>query len=98
MGHNRYRAYAPLGWLLKGLARLPLGMLYGAADGLYFVAYRVAGYRKATVRKNLLESFPELTEAERRDIERKFYRHLADYVVETIKLLHISDDMSLIHI
>lgn len=92
MATRKNIVYAPLGWMLKGLARLPLGVLYGVADGLYFVAYRVVGYRKATVRKNLAESFPEMTEAARRDIERKFYRHLADYMVETVKLLHISDD------
>lgn len=86
-------AFAPLEWLLGGLARLPLAVLYPmVASPLYFLAYRVVGYRKGTVRDNLARSFPELGERERRDIERRFYHNFADYVVETVKLLHISDE------
>lgn len=85
--------HAPLEWGLKALARLPLGVLYPAvATPLYFLAYHVAGYRRKVVRQNLAESFPEMTAEERRKIERQFYRNFADYVVETVKLLHISDD------
>lgn len=84
--------YAPLSWLMKGISYLPLRVLYCFSDVIYFLAYRVVGYRRSTVRKNLSESFPEKDEKEIRQIERDFYRHLADYFVETIKLLHISDD------
>jgi KDO2-lipid IV(A) lauroyltransferase len=35
-------------------------------------------------------AFPEKTASERRRMERKFYRHFADYIVETIKLAGIS--------
>ena len=44
------------------------------------------------VRKNLINSFPEKTEQEIKEIERKFYRHFCDYVMETVKLMHVSDD------
>ncbi len=84
--------YAPLGWMLKGIARLPWRMLYWLADIIYFLAYKLIGYRVKVVRKNLSECFPERDETERRAIEKEFYRHFADYFVETIKMLHVSDD------
>lgn len=40
--------------------------------------------------ENLLRSFPEKTDAERLQIERKFYRYLSDYMLEDLKLLHMS--------
>ncbi len=85
--------HAPLEWMLGAMARLPLSVLYPAvATPLYYLAYKIVGYRRKVVRRNLAESFPEMTDAERRDIEQRFYRNFADYVVETIKLLHISDE------
>jgi KDO2-lipid IV(A) lauroyltransferase len=42
------------------------------------------------VRKNLALSFPEKTKADRLYIERRYYKNLCDYVVETLKLLTIS--------
>ena len=44
------------------------------------------------VRKNLESSFPEKSEKEIREIEKRFYRHFCDYVLETVKLMHISDE------
>ena len=43
------------------------------------------------VRRNLSTSFPEKSEQEVKQIERRFYRWLCDYAVETMKLLTISD-------
>ncbi|MBD5346476.1 MAG: acetyltransferase [Bacteroides sp.] len=84
--------HTPLEWALGAMARLPLKVLYPAvATPLYFIAYKLIGYRRKVVRRNLAESFPNLSADARLDIERQFYRNFADYVVETIKLLHISD-------
>jgi KDO2-lipid IV(A) lauroyltransferase len=44
------------------------------------------------VRKNLTNSFPDKPEKEIQHIEKKFYRHLCDYFVETIKTLRLSDE------
>lgn len=77
---------------LSLLASLPLGLLYGLSDFLAFLAHKVVGYRLKVVRKNLRNSFPEKDEKELRKIEAKFYRHLCDCIVETVKLFHISDD------
>ncbi len=83
--------YRPLGWMVAAIARLPFGVLYGVADFLFVMLYFVVGYRKKTVRKNLEESFPDMAEKDIRKIERGFFRNFADYIVETIKLLHVSD-------
>ena len=65
-------------------------ILYILSDILYFLIYYVIGYRIKVVRKNLSDSFPEKTDIELRRLERRFYHHFADYIVETIKLAHIS--------
>ena len=44
------------------------------------------------MRKNLTNSFPQKTEKEIIRIEKKFYRHLCDYFVETIKTLRLSSE------
>jgi len=73
-------------------ALLPFRVLYILSDILYFFVYKVAGYRLKVVRANLKNSFPEKNEPELKDIEIKFYHHFCDYFVETLKLLHISDE------
>lgn len=78
----------PVLWLIS---LLPLKILYIFSDILYFLAYRVVKYRKKTVRLNLKLALPELTEEERRQIEKKFYRHFCDTLVEMIKTLTISE-------
>ena len=72
------------------LSLLPFRALYVLSDFIYLILYRTVGYRKKLVRKNLGNSFPEKSEEERREIERKFYHWLCDYFLEAIKLLSIS--------
>lgn len=83
--------YMPLKWLLTGLSYLPLGVLYVIADFLYVIVYHVVRYRRKVALKNIRESFPDMSEADHRRVLREFYRNFADYVVETIKLNHITD-------
>ncbi len=58
--------------------------MYILADIIYFLAYRLFGYRRHVVRDNIATCFPELTDKERRTIERRYYRHLGDLVVEFV--------------
>ena len=71
---------------------LPLRILYVLSDLLFWLLYAVVGYRKAVIRKNLKESFPEKSEEELRKVERGFYRFFCDYLVETIKMMTISKE------
>lgn len=83
--------YLPLQLLLASVARLPFGALYRLADLIYVLVYYIARYRRKTVLKNLKESFPEKNEAEITNICREFYSNFADYIVETIKLGHVTN-------
>jgi KDO2-lipid IV(A) lauroyltransferase len=82
--------YRPVQWLLLGLARLPLAVLYGVAEGIYLLLAYVVRYRWRVVLGNLRLSFPEKSEVEIRQIGRNFYRHFAQVVVEILKLAAIS--------
>ena len=81
-------------WLVYGgmwlYSALPFRILYMLSDFNYLLMYHVGRYRRKVVRENLEKSFPEKTEAERLQIERKFYRYLSDYMLEDLKLLHMS--------
>ncbi|WP_088341095.1 lysophospholipid acyltransferase family protein [Robiginitalea sediminis] len=74
----------PLIWLVS---RLPLPLLYGLSNGVYFLVYHLVGYRRKVVRDNLRLVFPEVPEKRRREIERKFYRHLCDMFLEMAKTM-----------
>ena len=76
---------------LYPLALLPLRVLYVFGGVLSFAMHRIVRYRLKVVRKNLQQSFPEKTESELRAIEKDFYSYFGDLIVETVKLLHISD-------
>jgi KDO2-lipid IV(A) lauroyltransferase len=64
---------------------MPFGLAYVIADFLYFIIYRVVGYRKKVVMGNLRNSFPEKTEKELVKIAKGFYHHLTDLLVESMK-------------
>lgn len=73
-------------------ALLPLRALYVLSDILYFWVYYVIRYRLKVTRENLANSFPEKSIQDLRKIERRFYHNFCDYAVETIKLLHVSNE------
>ena len=69
---------------------LPMSVHYVISDFLFWILYKVVGYRRNVVWNNLKESFPEKSEEELRKIERGFYHFFCDYLVETVKLMTIS--------
>jgi len=78
----------PILWLVS---MMPFRLLYIFSDFIYLIVYRVIGYRKRTVRKNIALAFPELPLLERLEIEKKSYRHLCDMFLEMIKTMSISE-------
>ena len=72
------------------ISKLPFWMLYLISDFLYLILYRIIGYRTKVVRQNLTNSFPDKTEKEILTIEAKFYSHLCDLVVESLKAFSIT--------
>ncbi|MDB2384854.1 lipid A biosynthesis acyltransferase [Polaribacter sp.] len=78
----------PIIWLLS---RLPLRILYVFSTFFYWLVYYVVGYRKKVVFKNLKLAFPEKPDYELKLIQKKFYKHFIDILVESIKSFSISE-------
>jgi len=85
----------------KGLSRLgafflylvsllPFWFLYLIADFLFVVVYYLVGYRRKVVQENLRNAFPEKSDEERHILEKKYFKYMADLVVETIKMVTAS--------
>ena len=74
----------PLSWL-------PLNLLYRIAYLIYFLLYRILGYRKDVVINNINTSFPNLNQKAKKQIIKDYYKHFADILVEGIKNLSISE-------
>ncbi len=72
-------------WWVRLLSRLPLGLLYGFAAGVGWLAFRVVRYREALVRNGLVRAFPELDAAQLRAVMRSYYQGYAQMLVELIK-------------
>ncbi|MCC8199536.1 MAG: lysophospholipid acyltransferase family protein [Tannerellaceae bacterium] len=83
-------AYGFLYIWVKLHALLPMKVLYILSDILYVLVYKLVGYRVKVVHSNMQRSFPEKPAIELRRLERAFYHHFCDYIVETIKLAHLS--------
>ncbi len=79
----------PLLWLIS---ILPFRLFYLFSDFVYFLVYRVIGYRKKVVRENLALTLPHLSDAERKTIEKKFYHHMCDMFLEMVKTMSISPE------
>jgi KDO2-lipid IV(A) lauroyltransferase len=79
-------------WLI---AQIPSKVIYRISDFSGFIVYRIAKYRRKVVRENLLNSFPEKSIEEIKEIEKKFYKHFCDLFYENIFLLHASRERAL---
>lgn len=76
--------------VIKPLSFLPLWVLYYLSDFTFVIVYHLIGYRKKVVGKNLKNSFPDKTTKEIEAIQKDFYKHLCDVIVEDVKLFSIS--------
>ena len=80
-------------FLIRILSRLPLSVLYFFADTLlYPLIYYIVRYRRKIVKKNITLSFPDKSVQEHKRLERAFYHHFADVIVEIIYGYRISDE------
>jgi KDO2-lipid IV(A) lauroyltransferase len=88
MGTVGYYIFYGINWIIT---LLPLKILYIFSDILFLLLYYFPSYRRKIVAENLGNSFPEKSANEIARIGRKFYRHLADLFIETLKLTHLSN-------
>ncbi|MCJ7448552.1 MAG: lysophospholipid acyltransferase family protein [Bacteroidales bacterium] len=87
MGAIGYYLFYGITWIIT---LLPLKILYLISDLLFLILYYFPSYRRKVVATNLRNSFPEKNAGDLAVIEKKFYRHLADLMIETLKLTHLS--------
>ena len=78
-------------FLLKWVAKFPFSFIYLLSDFFYVVVFYIVGYRKEVVYTNLKNAFPEKNKKEIKLIARKFYRHFADLMLETIKMREMDE-------
>ena len=77
------------------ISKLPFSLFYILSDLLSFFMQHIFKYRKEVIRKNLNLVFPKLSDKEKKNIERKAYKHLCDLFLEIIKSLGMSkEDMT----
>jgi KDO2-lipid IV(A) lauroyltransferase len=81
-----------LTFLLTAVSLLPLGVLYVLADILYILIYYIFGYRRKVVKENLQNAFPEKSLLEINAIEKCYYKFLASFIVEIVKMKSISKE------
>jgi KDO2-lipid IV(A) lauroyltransferase len=89
MGTVGYYIFYGINWIIT---LFPIRILYISSDILFLFLYYFPSYRKKIVAENLRNSFPEKSTKEIALIARKFYRHLADLFIETLKLTHLSNN------
>jgi KDO2-lipid IV(A) lauroyltransferase len=88
MGVIGFYLFYAVNWIIT---LLPLRVLYIFSDLLFVILYYIPSYRRKVVSLNLKNSFPEKSAEELATTEKKFYRHLADVFIETLKLTHLSN-------
>lgn len=78
--------------ILRSLSSLPMRVLYLKSNVLAWVLGNILSYRRKVIVQNLRKSFPEKSEPDIRWIAGRYYQHLADLIVETVKLNSIGKE------
>jgi len=78
----------PIFWFISVL---PMRILFMVSDVIYVILYYVIGYRKKIVRHNLKLCFPEKSDKELLDLEKKSFQHFVDVFMELIKSFTITE-------
>lgn len=76
---------------LKLLSRLPFWCLFGISDFFFVILFYVIRYRRKVILSNLSIAFPDNSIQENNKIAKKFGRHFADMLIESLKALSISE-------
>lgn len=70
---------------------IPIQILYLFSDFAYLIVFYLIRYRRKVVLMNLHNSFPNKKEKEIKAIEKAFYKHFCDTIIEAIKVYTISE-------
>lgn len=77
--------------LTKLFSVIPFGLLYFFSDGLFYLFYYLVPYRKKVIFQNINNSFPKMTEDEKRKLMKSFYKNLCDILLEGVKGFTMSE-------
>jgi len=77
--------------IIMPISYLPYPALYALSDGLFIFIYRIFGYRKKVVVQNIVNSFPDKSHQEHKQIVHDFYHHFCDLLVESLKAFTMSE-------
>lgn len=98
MGYNkeRYRtlkniAYYILFGVWYVVSLLPMWFLHAVSSIVSIILFHMIRYRRQVVHENIKSSFPKLSPRKRWMIERRFYTHFCDLMVESVKFFSISE-------
>ena len=69
---------------------IPLSILYFISDLCCILLQYIIKYRKRVICKNLSRSLPGKSEKEIKTIAKKFYSHICDFAIESLKTIHLS--------
>lgn len=84
-----YLLVYPFLWIISVL---PYSLFYAFSDFVFFLVYRVVGYRKEIVLHNLKLVFPEKDMDELLRIRKSFYHHMCDMFLEMVKTMALSKE------
>lgn len=76
--------------MVKFLSRLPMWALYAFSSFLYFLAYYLVRHRHQVIRDQIAQVFPNLSDAERTAIHKRFLKNFCDVMVEVLKSASMS--------
>ena len=85
-------SYAFLRFMILLVRLMPFRVMYIFSDQMYFLLYYVVGYRRKVVELNLKNSFPGKNEEEIKKLTKKFFHHLCDISLESLKGFTMSPD------
>lgn len=76
-------------WLVS---LMPFWLLYVLSDLIYLIIYYIARYRLKVTKSNLKKAFPDQDDKWINSTSRKYYRRLADIILENIKVMHLGNE------
>jgi len=77
--------------ILYIISLLPFRVLFVISDIFYFIGFKLFKYRVELVKTNIELAFPDKSQNEVEKIVRDFYKNFFDIILETIKILSISE-------
>lgn len=80
------------------LSLFPLRVMYGISRLIYLTFCHLIPYRKKVITENLRTAFPRLNNEDIKHLTKKYYRFLADLLIESIKNFRFSKKELLAHI